>query len=40
VLGNNRFQEELEKMLGRRVIKGKAGRPKKSEKLDKTWSVP
>jgi len=31
VFGNNRFQEELEMMLGRRVIKGKAGHPKKSE---------
>ena len=29
VLGNSRFQAEIEEMLGRRVIKGKAGRPKK-----------
>ena len=29
VLGNSRFQEEIEQALGRRVTKGKAGRPKK-----------
>lgn len=28
VLGNERFQEEIEKMLGRRVTRGIAGRPK------------
>ena len=27
VLGTPRFQEEIERMLGRRVVKGKAGRP-------------
>ena len=27
VLGNKRFQEVIEMMLGRRVVKGKAGRP-------------
>jgi len=30
VLGNTRFQEEIAYALGRRVTKGKAGRPKKS----------
>ena len=29
VLGTTRFQEEIGHMLGRRVIKGKAGRPVK-----------
>ena len=29
VLGDNRFKEEISKMLGRRVIPGKAGRPLK-----------
>lgn len=29
VLGNTRFQEEIARALGRRVTKGKAGRPKK-----------
>lgn len=29
VLGNTRFQEEIAQSLGRRVTKGKAGRPKK-----------
>jgi len=32
VLGNMRFKEEIEGMLGRRVSKGVAGRPKKNEK--------
>jgi hypothetical protein len=27
VLGSVRFQQEIEKMLGRRVVKGNAGRP-------------
>ena len=30
VLGNQRFQEQIEKALGRRATKGKAGRPKQS----------
>ena len=29
VLGNNRFQQAIAVVLGRRVVKGKAGRPKK-----------
>ena len=29
VLGNKRFQEEIAKMLARRVVPGKAGRPRK-----------
>jgi len=29
-LGNTRFKEEISEMLGRRVVPGKAGRPKKS----------
>ena len=32
VLGNKRFQDEIEKMLGRRVTQGKSGRPKRSVK--------
>ena len=28
VLGNTRFQEQITQALGRRVIRGKAGRPK------------
>ena len=28
-LGNNRFQQEISEMLGRRVVPGKAGRPRK-----------
>ncbi len=31
VLGNERFAAEVEKILGRRVTPGKAGRPKKSD---------
>jgi putative transposase len=31
VLGNQRFQEQIENALGRRATKGKAGRPKQSE---------
>ena len=31
VLGTTRFQEEIAQMLGRRVVKGKAGRPAKRE---------
>jgi putative transposase len=27
-LGSSRFQDEVARMLGRRVVKGKAGRPK------------
>ena len=30
VLGNNRFKEEISRMLKRRVTKGKAGRPAQS----------
>ena len=30
VLGNRRFQDEIEKMLGRRVTQGKPGRPRRS----------
>ena len=30
-LGNNKFKEEISKMLGRRVTPGKAGRPKKKK---------
>jgi putative transposase len=30
VLGNKRFQDEIEKMLGRRVTRGKSGRPRRS----------
>ena len=29
VLGNKRFQDEIEKMLGRRVTQGKSGRPRR-----------
>ena len=32
VLGNKRFQDEIEKMLGRRVTQGKSGRPRASVK--------
>ena len=32
VLGNDRFSEEIEKMLGRRVTHGRAGRPRKPDK--------
>jgi putative transposase len=32
VLGNDRFKEEISKVLGRRVQPGKAGRPVKNEK--------
>jgi len=32
VLGNTRFQEEIAEALGRRVVKGRAGRPKKTIK--------
>jgi putative transposase len=31
VLGNQRFQEQIEKALGRRAAKNKAGRPKQVE---------
>lgn len=31
VLGNKRFQEEIAQMVGRRVTKGKAGRPKQAK---------
>lgn len=31
VLGNKRFQEQISNSLGRRVTKGKAGRPKKEQ---------
>ena len=31
LLGNDRFEEEISKTLGRRVIAGKAGRPIKNE---------
>lgn len=31
VLGNTKFQEQIEQALGRRVVRGKAGRPKKRE---------
>lgn len=31
VLGNGKFQEQIARMLGRRVTKGKAGRPKMRE---------
>ena len=34
VLGNRRFQEQLAHALGRRVTKGKAGRPNETEVLD------
>jgi len=34
VLGNQRFQEQIAHALGRRVTKGKAGRPKETEALD------
>ena len=33
VLGNKRFQEQIAKALGRRVTKGKAGRPKKDQQI-------
>jgi hypothetical protein len=29
-LGNERFQKEIEKMLNRRVVPGKSGRPKEN----------
>jgi putative transposase len=32
-LGNNRFQEEISEMLGRRVIPGKPGRPRKKQRM-------
>ncbi|MBL1275948.1 MAG: transposase [Ectothiorhodospiraceae bacterium] len=31
VLGSKKFQDEIESKLGRRVVRGKAGRPKKDE---------
>jgi len=31
VLGNTKFQEQIAQALGRRVTKGKAGRPKREE---------
>ena len=34
VLGTPRFQKQIAHALGRRVTKGKAGRPKESEVLD------
>ena len=34
VLGNKRFQSQIERSLGRRVTKGKAGRPKADTMLD------
>jgi len=33
VLGNKRFQEQIANALGRRVTKGKAGRPKKDQQI-------
>ncbi|MCF8057393.1 MAG: transposase, partial [Desulfocapsa sp.] len=30
-MGNNRFQQEISEMLGRRVTPGKAGRPRKKK---------
>ena len=33
VLGNKRFQEQIANSLGRRVTKGKAGRPKKEQEF-------
>jgi len=47
VLGNSRFQDEVARMLGRRVVRGKAGRPKmvstdpdQMELLDFLWRCP
>ena len=34
VLGTTQFQEEIGQMLGRRVTKGRAGRPAKSVARD------
>jgi hypothetical protein len=31
VLGNKRFEEQIAKMLKRRVVLGKAGRPRRTE---------
>ncbi len=36
VLGDGRFQEEIEKMIGRRVVPGKSGRPAKCKISDST----
>lgn len=33
VLGDQRFQDQIAKILGRRVVRGKAGRPVKQEEL-------
>ena len=33
VLGGQRFQEQIAKTVGRRVVRGKAGRPVKQEEL-------
>jgi len=35
VLGNDRFQDEIAKALGRRVVKGKTGQPKKKDDAHK-----
>ncbi len=35
-LGNERFQREVEVVLGRRVKRGQSGRPRKSQAKDKT----
>lgn len=34
VLGSTRFQEEIARMLGRRVVRGRPGRPRKEEPFD------
>jgi putative transposase len=34
VLGNRRFQEEVARMLGRRVTRGKPGRPSVRSRVD------
>lgn len=39
VLGNTRFQNEIAKMLKRRVVKGKAGRPKSGAASDGQLSI-
>ena len=35
VLGNKRFEEQMAKMLKRRVTLGKAGRPRRAENQEK-----
>ena len=34
VLGNQGFQEQIARASGKRITKGKAGRPKETEALD------